>query len=264
VYFQRPMVEHFTTLFEELLTRVRPAVFDMDDAIFLNLWGLNRLKIRRIISLVRHVVVGNQYLADFVDDPARTTLIPTVVDVSRYRPRTDPDGPFTIGWTGYSSNLKELYPIRHVLGDVLRETSGRLLIIADRCNEPWLQELPVEFVRWSPHVEVRALAEAHVGIMPLADTPYNRGKCGFKLIQYMARGMPTVATPIGANAEIVRDGADGLHAVSPWQWKEALMSLSRDGDIRRRMGQSGRERVERCYSVDAVAPLYLRVLRSVA
>lgn len=264
VFIQRPLVRYGTIALEMLVTRWRPSIFDMDDALFHNAFGLEGIQIRRIVDRVRHVIVGNSYLADFVNRPEKTTIIPTVVDTDRYQPRPDPDGQFTIGWTGISSNLRELDLIAKPLARVLAETKGKLLIVADRCDVPWLKKLPMEFVRWSPQTEVDALSRVHVGIMPLVDRPYNRGKCGFKLIQYMARGIPVVATPLGANAEIVRDGVDGWHARSPERWVEALIEMARNPERRQRSGIVARERIEQHYSIDAVVPLYLEVLERVA
>ena len=108
------------------------------------------------------------------------------------------------------------------------------------------------------------LAAGHVGVMPLADTPYNRGKCAFKLIQYMARAIPVVASPVGANRDVVREGVDGVFAVTDADWADHLMTLARDRDLRVRMGNAGRRRVEDAYSVSAVVPRYLEVLRTVS
>ncbi len=263
-WLQRPMVQYGFTALERYVARRRPTVFDFDDAIFHNKWGLEAHKIRRIIAAVDHVVVGNSYLAEFVGDPVKTTIIPTVVDERRYAPRPDPDGPFTIVWTGLSSNLRELEPYARALRRVLAETGGRLVVIADRLDAPFLAGMAVEFVRWSPEVEVSALGNGHVGVMPIADSKYNRGKCGFKLIQYMARGMPVVASPVGANREIVRHGIDGFHARTVDDWTEALLALAGDADLRRRMGAFARGRVEEAYSVTAVVPRHLDVLTRVA
>jgi glycosyltransferase involved in cell wall biosynthesis len=259
---QRPMLEYFTSLPEEVVTRLRPAVFDLDDAIFHNSFGLEALRVRRIIRLVRHVVVGNRYLADFVGQPGRTSIIPTVVDTARYLPRADPGpAPFTVVWTGGANNLAELEPIAPALGRALGETGGRLRIVADRLQGRFLEALPVDFVRWSPEVEVSALAEAHVGIMPLADTPYNRGKCGFKLIQYMACGIPVVASPVGVNAEIVRPGVDGYLARDPDAWLRALRALAAEPAFRVAAGAACRARVQADYSLDAVIPRYAELFR---
>lgn len=266
VFIQRPMLRSVSIALETRVVRHRPTIFDMDDALFHNLWGLEGLQIRRIVARVGHVIVGNQYLFEAVGRPEKTTIIPTVVDTARYQPRADPgpERPFTIGWTGLSSNLRELRLVLEPLRRVLRETQGRLLIVADRCDEPWLRELPLDFRRWSPEIEVAALAEAHVGIMPLVDRPYNRGKCGFKLIQYMARGIPVVATPLGANREIVRDGVDGYHAADAAQWVEALGALAADAALRAQMGAAGRQRVEQHYSLDAVLPRYVALIQRMA
>jgi glycosyltransferase involved in cell wall biosynthesis len=264
IWLQRPMTEYFTTVFERYVAAHKPMVFDFDDAIFHNRWGLEARKIRRIIDAARHVVAGNAYLAEFANEPDKTTIIPTVVDEQRYTPREDPEGPFTIAWTGMSHNLKELAPYVPALRRVLAETRGRLLVAADRLDAPFLDGLPVELVRWSPENEVSVLAAGHVGVMPLADTPYNRGKCAFKLIQYMARAIPVVASPVGANLEVVRDGVEGLFAVTDDDWADRLLTLARDRDLRMRMGSAGRQRVESAYSVTAVIPRYLEVLRAVS
>jgi glycosyltransferase involved in cell wall biosynthesis len=261
VWLQRPMIEYPSTAFERFAASRRPTVFDFDDAIFHNKWGLEAHKIRRIIDRAAHVVAGNAYLAEFAAAPDKTTIIPTVVDEQRYTPRPDPDGRFTIVWTGMSHNLRELAPYAGALRSVLAETKGRLVIVADRLDAPFLAGLDVEFVRWSPDVEVSALAAGHVGVMPLADTPYNRGKCAFKLIQYMARAIPVVCSPVGANREVVRDGVDGLHARTPDDWIACLLALARDRDSRVRIGAAARHRIEDAYSVTAVVPRYLDVLR---
>ena len=262
VWMQRPLTEYFTTALERIVTSKKPAVFDFDDAIFHNRWGLEARKIKRIIDRVDRVVAGNQYLADFVGLPDKTTIIPTVVDETRYTPREDPDGRFTIVWTGMSHNLRELAPYTDGFRRVLAETGGRLVIVAERLDRSHLGDLDVEFVPWSKESEVTALAAGHVGIMPLADTAYNRGKCAFKLIQYMARGIPVVASPVGANCEVVRDGVEGFYAADEAGWETALVELARDRDLRVRMGSAGRTRVEQAYSVTAVVPQYLDVLRA--
>ncbi|MDB4962784.1 MAG: hypothetical protein JWP01_2783 [Myxococcales bacterium] len=264
IWLQRPMTEYFTAVLERHVAAARPMVFDFDDAIFHNRWGLEARKIRRIIDAARHVVAGNAYLAEFANEPSKTTIIPTVVDEQRYTPRPDPEGPFTIAWTGMSHNLKELAPYVSALRRVLTETRGRLLIAADRLDAPFLAGLPVELVRWTPENEVSVLAAGHVGVMPLADTSYNRGKCAFKLIQYMARAIPVVASPVGANREVVRDGVEGLFATTDDDWADRLLTLARDRDLRMRMGAAGRQRVESAYSVTAVLPRYLEVLRAVS
>lgn len=267
-WLQRPLVQYPTTIFERQIAARVPTVFDFDDAIFLGAWGLDGKKLARIVATVRRVVVGNAHLAAHVAGlgaaaEAKTTIIPTVVDDTRYTPRPDPEGRFTVVWTGLASNLPELAPYATAIARALREVGGRFVFVSDRDDAPFLRAagVDVEFVRWSPEVEVSALGAGHVGVMPIADTPYNRGKCGFKLIQYMARAIPVLASPVGANREIVRHGVDGFHVVTPDDWATSLLALARDRELRARMGASARARVETTYSVRAVVPQYLDVLR---
>ena len=263
VFLQRPLLKYYTTLLERFVTRARPTIFDFDDAIFHNHAGLDRFRVRKIVAWASHIVVGNRYLYEFVDRPDKTTIIPTVVDTERYTPRADPNGRFTVAWTGLSSNLREMRPIIGALRKALRETRGRLLVVADRPPKGGFGDLPLEFIPWSPSSEVSALAKAHVGIMPLRDTAYNRGKCGFKLIQYMARGIPVVATPIGANAEILRHGEEGFFARSDQGWVDAIVGLARSPDRRSLLGARGRSRVQAHYSLKAVLPRYNDIIRSI-
>lgn len=260
---QKPLTSYPTSILERIVSDRAPVVFDLDDALYHNLFGLDRRRIRRIMDLSRRIIVGNRYLADFAAEPDKTDIIPTVVDTQRYAVRPDPDGPFTIGWTGLSSNLRQLRPIAAVLERVLEQTGGRLLVLSDRLTGGWLKDLPVTFQRWSPETEVAALASVHVGIMPLADTPYNRGKCAFKLIQYMARGIPVVASPVGANPEVVGTDAGFLSADQP-AWRQALLALAGDPLLRKAMGRAARDRVEQHYSLDTAAPRYAAVLRRAA
>lgn len=264
VYIQKPLIIYPTTIFERIVTSRKPSIFDLDDAVFHYMGNLLRFKINRIISMCNHIVAGNSYIAEKIGVPEKTTIIPTVVDTDHYSERAEPDGQFTIGWTGVASNLRELRPLASVLKRVLAETGGRLLIVAERNSESFLSNLPVEFIKWSPESEVTALSMMHVGLMPLSDTPFNRGKCGFKIIQYQARGIPVVATPLGANRDIVIDGLNGFLANSENEWIDALINLYRNPILRQQMGKAGRERIEKEYSVKAKAPILAKLIIKVA
>ena len=117
-----------------------------------------------------------------------------------------------------------------------------------------LPAVPTEHVPWTEAAEVAAIAEFDVGIMPLADEPWERGKCGYKLIQYMACGLPVVASPVGVNRQIVEHGVNGFLAETPTQWDEALRTLLADPALRQRMGQAGRQKVERQFSLQVTGP----------
>jgi glycosyltransferase involved in cell wall biosynthesis len=122
-------------------------------------------------------------------------------------------------------------------------------------------ELNLEFVPWTLETSRGELQKFDVGIMPLEDTDWNRGKCGFKLIQYLAVGAAAVASPVGVNPEIVRDVETGYLAYDTEEWKDRLISLIEDRALRLRMGRSGRERVERCYSLNAIMPSLVDILQ---
>ncbi|MEO8182777.1 MAG: glycosyltransferase family 4 protein [Deltaproteobacteria bacterium] len=262
IVFQKPLLPFPSARLERSIARKRPCVFDLDDALYLKTNG--RRWIRDIIEVCERIIVGNQHLADQLGAPERTVVVPTVVDTLRYQPRPPPQGRFTIGWSGSAHNLRELEPLVPVLESVLRHTKGRLLLVAERFDASWLQRLHAETVQWSPRAEVEALGRMHVGIMPLADTEFNRGKCAFKLIQYMARGIPVVASPVGANRDVVRPGTDGFLASAPSEWADALHSVYSDPDAALSMGRQGRERVESEYSVSAVIGRYVELFRSLS
>ena len=262
VVFQKPLLPFPSARLERAVARKRPCVFDLDDALYLKTNG--RGWIRDIVESCELIIVGNQHLAEWIDVPERTVIIPTVVDTWRYRPRPPVPGPFTIGWSGSSHNLRELEPLVPVLEQVLRHTGGRLLLVAERFPAAWLRALPVDTVQWSPEAEIEALGRMHVGLMPLADTEFNRGKCAFKLIQYMARGVPVVASPVGANRDVVRHGTDGFLASTSAQWRDGLHGVYEDPDAAQSMGQAARQRVEATYSVGAVIERYVELFSSLS
>jgi glycosyltransferase involved in cell wall biosynthesis len=262
VVFQKPLLPFPSARLERAVARQRPCVFDLDDALYLKTNG--RRWIRDIVEVCERVIVGNRHLAEWIDVPERTVVIPTVVDTWRYRPRPPLSGPFTIGWSGISHNLRELEPLVPVLEEVLRRTRGRLLLVAERFSAAWLRALPVDTVQWSPQAEIEALGRMHVGLMPLADTEFNRGKCAFKLLQYMARGVPVVASPVGANRDIVRHGTDGFLASTHAQWRDGLHAVYENADAAQSMGKQGRQRVEAAYSVSAVIERYADLFRALS
>jgi glycosyltransferase involved in cell wall biosynthesis len=263
-FIQKPLIFFPYTGLEAWLSRRLPTVYDMDDAMHLKHRGLGRRQVRGIVEVVDHVIVGNDYLAEVVDAPHKTTVIPTVVDHERFPVRPVPEGPFTVVWTGLSGNMREIAPFVGVLGRVLSEVGGRLVLISERFEAPWLRELPVETITWSPETEVAGLSLGHVGLMPLADTPFNRGKCGLKLIQYMARGIPAIASPVGANCQIVEHGYNGFLAASPREVEDALMRIGRDPDLAASLGTAARKTVVDRYSVRAVLPRYLEIFEGLA
>jgi glycosyltransferase involved in cell wall biosynthesis len=239
------------------------AVFDVDDAIWLH----QRYRAAdRLARWAGFVICGNSYLAEHFGQFARTTVIPTAVDVARFCPGATGEAKTpTIVWSGSSRGLAYVHAIEPALARVLRARGeARLRIVCDA--EPHFSGLPgdrVEFVRWSPDVEVAALQSAHLGIMPMPDDPWTRGKCSFKMLTYMACGLPVVVSPFGMNAEVLANGAIGLGAKTLDEWADALITLLDDVDHARAAGVVAREVVVRGYSVEHIADRLAYALTSI-
>ena len=270
LWVEKEVLPWFPGFFERLaIPSGTPTVLDFDDAIFHQYdrhrsWFVRRLlgrKIDRAMSAATVVVAGNEYLAARARDAgAEVQVIPTVVDLARYTGGPVPPGrPFTLGWIGSPATQGYLRELTPTLADFCRETGSRVLAVGPDTAFT-LPGVPLEVVPWSEEREKGALQEFDVGLMPLPDSAWARGKCGFKLIQYMAGGRPTIAAPVGANREIVVHGETGLLASTPVEWRSALHALRDSPDLRLRMGQAGRERAARLYSLEATAPRLAAVL----
>lgn len=234
--------------FERLAGKKR--LFDVDDAIWL---ASGSDFSAEIVSSCDGVIAGNRFLAKHYEQlGAKVWLVPTSVDTELWRPPTSTiEGRWTIGWSGSGANLQFLYPIEDALADFLGQNpDSRLLIVCDR--RPLFKKLPAaswEFVEWSIESEIGLVQQMHVGLMPLADSELARGKCGFKMLSYMAVGLPVVVSPVGANVEILAHGEIGFAAGSNGDWYRAFERLYADCDLGRRLGAKGREVVEEHYSV---------------
>jgi hypothetical protein len=227
VYLERELLVSLAPRLEKLAIKLAPrAIFDFDDALYLR----HPKAIAAICARATRVIAGNETLAAFARQHTdRVSVVPTPVETDRFTPGTR-DGK-TVVWTGSAENLKYLDAIRPRIKAPLRVVCNR--------KPPF----DCEFVPWSPATEVEALRTAAVGIMPLPDDDWTRGKCGFKLLQYMACGLPVVASPVGVNAEIVGDAG-----VVTEDWERGIeRALGMDG-------AAARARVEERYSVRAVFP----------
>ena len=260
---QREMLSTFATL--EPLTK-RPRVLDVDDAIFLYRSGRFAERLARACD---SVICGNDYLADrFRSWNDHVEVLATPVDTHRYAPAAAPWDPDrrVIGWIGTSSNFPYLYQIEGALGRVLRECRGsKLSVVADRA--PRFRSLPadrVEYRRWRLDSEIETVQGTTVGIMPLADSSWERGKCSLKMLLYMACEVPVVVSPVGMNAEVLAKGEMGIGASSEDEWVEALVALLGDAAERARMGRVGRAIVREQYSVETIAPRLAGHLRAIA
>jgi glycosyltransferase involved in cell wall biosynthesis len=244
-----------------------PVVLDVDDAIYL--FGDGGVA-RRLAQGASVIVCGNAELAThFSRWNSSIQIIPTAVDTDRYSPRVivEPEirsSTLVIGWIGTSGNLCELEAIEPALVAVLaRIPQARLRVVCDQ--PPKLTSLnqgQLEYVPWnavSEHAEIQAM---DIGIMPLRDSAWARGKCSFKMLQYMACGLPVVVSPVGMNAEVARFGDCALTPTSCSDWADALTELSCDTARQRKMGQIGRQIVLERFSVSVLAPQLAGVIKS--
>ena len=253
----------------------RRRIFDVDDAIYVrkprrlgepvgdSRW--RRQKFAATCRSVNVVAAGNDVLASVARPAARRVeILPTSIDVSCYRPAAaGRAGPPTIVWIGSPENLIYLEMIRPALARLAaRHANLKVRVICSAFPE-W-REIDVERVVWSEAAEADALAAAHIGIMPLTDDEWSRGKCAFKLLQYMAAALPCVASPVGANTEAVIDGFNGFHAASLAEWEDRLERLIVSPELRERYGASGLEHVERRYSMRTYRQRYASLLADLA
>ena len=260
---------------EELLLRGVPYVIDFDDAWF-HVYDLHRSRLvrsllgKKLDALMHNaalVTVGNSYLLSRAlhADAKRILLLPTVVDVSRYPvPEPREGGAFTIGWIGSPVTARYLQLVEEPLARVIAGNGGdvRLTLVGTRPDDP--PALPALRLDWSEDTEVASIATFDIGIMPLANSPWERGKCGYKLIQYMACGLPVVASPTGVNRDIVEHGVNGFLAETPDEWYQAIERLRTDPALRSAMGTAGRAKVEREYNLASVAPRLIEELHHAA
>ena len=252
----RELVQGYET-FERLLKR--PRVMDVDDAIWLD-WPFGKSAIPRIAKAMDAIIAGNSYLAEWFGKYCKNVnILPTAIDIKRYTKRHDSTvsekKKFTIGWTGLAWNYKFLKLIEGPLKDFLRDhPDAELRIMAER---PWkATEIPVDrvrFVRWSEEIEVAVLKEMSVGVMPLPDNEWTRGKCSFKMLQYMAAGVPVVVSPVGMNKEVLAKGDVGFAATRGDEWYEAIDAFYKDQNLQIRMGNTARKVVEEHFSAVSVA-----------
>lgn len=257
---------------ERLFAWRRPIVFDFDDAIYLldtspaNAWARalkSPHKAAALCRLAHGVTVGNETLAAFArQHAARVTVIPSSIDTDLYLPPDRaPNLRPVLGWTGSPTTLRYLEELLPALRRLRQACDFELRVIG---GEVRADGLDVSCLPWRALTEVSDLATLDVGLMPLADDPWSRGKCGMKALQYMGLAIPPVVSPVGVNTEIVRDGVNGFWAKNPEEWVDRLALLLRDSGLRKRLGQAARQTVEQEYSARVQAPLLARVLREAA
>lgn len=247
----------------------RPRVLDVDDAIFLRRDGHSA---KRLAQSCSAVFAGNSFLADWFSQwQANITVIPTSIDTRVFTPafrdeETTTAAPVIIGWTGSSPNLRYLNEIEPALANVLKtRPDAKLHIVCDK--PPQLPALPATQLAWSawqPEREIADVQRFDIGIMPLTNGDWERGKCAFKLLQYMACAKPVVASPVGVNAQLLQGDRIGFAAGHLADWESALLALIDDSALRTRCGSAGRVAAKESFDSTVIAAVIARELRRVA
>ncbi|MFL6845433.1 MAG: glycosyltransferase family 4 protein [Allosphingosinicella sp.] len=272
IWIYAELFPYLPGLVERLALRSgKPIVFDYDDAIF-HMYDssgnplVRALLGRKLQPLLRRASLcccGNRYLLDYAARfSSRTMLLPTVVDADVYRPAEAPDRsrPVTIGWIGSPSTWPYVRPLLPLLRE-LAESRGVRIRVVGAGRAALADAFPgLDLVEWSEEREVDEVRAMDIGIMPLPDDIWARGKCGYKLIQYMACGLPVVASPVGVNSEIIAPGENGFLAVGEPEWRDALDRLIADSELRGCFGAAGRRRIEERYSLQVHAPRLVEAL----
>jgi len=262
--------------FAERLLRLmgKAYVVDYDDAVFHNYdlssnWLVRQLLGRKIDVVMRNsacVVAGNSYLVERARAAYAPCVeqVPTVVDQTRYRQReTGAKQPMVIGWIGSPATQHFLLGVREGISRACQAQGARLLLVGATVQvADAFPDVDVEIAIWSEDCEVELIKRMDVGIMPLSDGPWEKGKCGYKLIQYMACGIPVIASPVGANVALVSGSQCGLLANSDAEWEGALLQLLQAPEQREALGNAGRKSVEETYSLQRNLPLLAEVIRS--
>lgn len=239
-------------------------LFDVDDAIWL---AFKRPYTEQIVSHCDGVIAGNRFLADHFEKlGARVWVVPTSVNTEVWKPAPQSKNQYwTIGWIGTWSNIKYLRTVEEPLADFLAQhKDSRFLLVCDRKPRLRIPADRWQFLKWSQEREVDLLRKMDVGLMPLDDSDWARGKCAFKMLSYMAVGIPVVVSPVGVNQEILQEDSVGLGAVTAGAWYEALHQLFTKSEMAAEMGKRGRQVVESKYSVRRSAVKLAQIFQNVA
>jgi glycosyltransferase involved in cell wall biosynthesis len=281
VFFHREVTPIGPPVFEWLIAKVlrKKIIYDFDDAIWMtdktNESGIEKIirwrsKVASICKWSYKVSCGNEYLAAYARQfNAYVVVNPTTIDTEEVHNRhsqsapsgfdsAQPDKKVVIGWTGSHSTLKYLTSIESVLQTIEHEFYHvSFLVIADR--KPELKLTRLNFIPWNKKTEASDLQKMDIGIMPLPDDEWAKGKCGFKALQYMAMKIPCVVSPVGVNTTIIEQGINGFLATSEKEWENHLKTLINNAELRKNFGEAGRKKVVEQYSVKSNIENFLRL-----
>jgi glycosyltransferase involved in cell wall biosynthesis len=275
VWMEKELLPFLPAVAERWLNAIGvPFLVDYDDAMF-HRYDLHRFwpvrfllgqKIDAVMKNATAVVAGNDYLAKRAENAGAKCIhiVPTVVDLNRYPDvhKKEDDhsrNPLVVGWIGTPKTSRYLKPLRKTFEFIQSKYNVRFVAVGASKNS--LADLPLEVWPWTERTEAESIRNFDIGIMPLDDSPWERGKCGYKLIQYMACSLPVIASPVGINVDIVSDSRSGLLASTPAEWECALSELLKNAKLRRQMGSFGRQEVERTYNLAVQGPILKRIFK---
>ncbi len=273
IWLQQEAFPWIPSIFERALLKTNiPIVVDYDDAFFHRYDRHNskivrfflKNKIDKIMIHSNVIVAGNQYLADraIKNGSKKVVILPTVIDINLYHTRFQSEKKtFTIGWIGSPHNAKYILSIQSALKEVFNKGDVKIILVGS--GEIKIDSLQLEIKKWNESTEVEEIRNFDVGIMPLEDNYWERGKCGFKLIQYMACSIPVIASPVGVNTKIVKHGVNGFLAENDNEWIKYFLILKSNEKLRTEMGRNGRTLVEENFTLQITSPQLEQIFRDV-
>ncbi len=274
IFIYREALFTRSTIFEYLFAHIcRHTFVDFDDAIFLLdvseanrslKWLKSPSKINKTLSYVDMAIVGNRYLHDYaIQYASKVHIFPTTLHMDHIQlyPHA-PSEQVCIGWIGSTTTIKHIRWAVPILKAIYEKYGNKVCfkIIAD--VQLQAEGLPILNVKWDPLTESRELCSFDIGIMPLPDDEWSKGKCGFKGLQCMAYHIPVVMSPVGVNTQIIQDGVNGYLATNEQEWLQKISALIDNADLRKQMGNNGRHTVETRYSYQALKDVYLNYFNS--
>lgn len=260
---QREMISTLKT-FEGFLNR--PVIFDVDDAIHINKRGNQIVK---IINKTDAIICGNQFLADYYSKFSNHIyILPTPVDTEKYTPNISTNRNYEqiiVGWIGTSGNFRSLYSIQSALKYILEKHTNSQLLIVSNERPSFDETFNYEFIYWSEEREISLIQSMDIGLMPLENNEWSKGKCSFKMLQYMSCAIPVVATPIGMNIEVFEKARVGFAPVDYYSdWISALSNLIDNQALRSRMGAEGRSVIESHYSLKVNSEKLIKIINELS
>lgn len=269
VFIHREALPLGPPIIEYIISNIlkKKIIYDFDDAIWIQNTSENnsiagKLKYHQKVKLICKwswkVSCGNDFLADFAKKfNARIYINPTTIDISYHKPKTinTSNQQITIGWTGSHSTIKYLKPLESILKELDNRYSIKIMIISNQ--KPDWDFVNYDFIKWNKEKEIEQLDNIDIGIMPLDDSVWEKGKCGFKALQYMAMKKPAIVSNVGVNENIINHGLNGFLCNNPEDWLSYLTDLISSESLRKSMGEEGRKKVIESYSVQSNTDLFL-------